>query len=320
MQPCKLSKAFALALVMMSMTAQAEEPAFAAKSLFFGEDGDVKAVATSKAPATDAIAQTLTKSEGKVVVIATNAKKASEKVKTGATKQLKELPVGAAYFVRLKKQDGTSQDALATRAFSTGDKFQVGLKVNRPSYVYIFNEDPNGRITMLHPRPGRTAAVDAMGTVFLPAQGAFQFQGPAGLEKLLVLMSEDEVFEPDATLQKIKPDLVTHAVYPVPANPAPAATPSTTMKAGATAKPADCSVMLADAGGYASKAIVYAHDTGSTSNNCMPSATPAFASKAIVFADDPQPAAGQQVASYVVKPQALAKKEPLLLKIQLFHH
>lgn len=309
-----------MALVMMSMTAQAEEPAFAAKSLFFGEVGDVIAVSTSKVPANNAITQAPTKNEGKAVVIATNAKKAPEKVKTGATKQPKELPVGAAYFVRLKKQDGTSQDTLATSTFSTGDKFQVGLKVNRPSYVYIFNEDPNGRITMLHPRPGRTAAVDAMGTVFLPAQGAFQFQGPAGLEKLLVLLSEDEVFEPDATLQKIQPDLVTRAAYQAPANSAPAASSFTALKADATAKPTDCSVMVADAGNYASKAIVYAQDTGSNSNNCMPSATPAFASKAIVFADDPQPAAGQQVASYVVKPQALAKKEPLLLKIQLFHH
>ena len=135
--------------------------------------------------------------------------------------------------MRLKKQDGASEDTLATRAFSTGDKFQLGLKVNRPSYVYIFNEDPNGRITMLHPRPGRTAAVDAMGTVFLPAQGAFQFEGPAGLEKLLVLMSEDEVFQPDATLQKIKPDLVTRAVYPASANRAPTVTPSATMKVAA---------------------------------------------------------------------------------------
>ena len=159
-----------------------------------------------------------------------------------------------------------------------------------------------------------------MGTVFLPAQGAFQFEGPAGLEKLLVLMSEDEVFQPDATLQKIKPDLVTRAVYPASANRAPTVTPSATMKVAAAAMPADCNVVVADAGNFASKAIVYAQDIHATSSNCMPSASPAFASKAIVFADDPQPAAGQQVASYVVKPQALANKEPLLLKIQLAHH
>jgi hypothetical protein len=317
MHPRKLSTAVAMALVMMSMTAQAEEPAFAAKSLFFGEDGDVKTVATGKVPAVEAVAQSATKSESKAVAIATAAKRAPEKAKIIAKKDPKNLPIGAAYFVRLKKQDGAFEDTLATRTFSTGDKFQLGLKVNRPSYVYIFNEDPNGRITKLHPRPGHSAAVDAMGTVFLPAQGSFEFQGPAGLEKLLVLMSEDEVFQPDATLQKISPDLVTRAVYPVPASAVEA---NVAMTTAAIAKPADCDIVLADAGGFASKAIVYAQDTGTASSNCMPSAAPAYASKAIVFADDPKPEAGQQVASYVVKPQALAKKEPLLLKIQLVHH
>ena len=71
MQPRKFSKALAMALVMMSMTAQAEEPAFAAKSLFFGEDGDVKAVTTGKASATEAVALAPVKSEGKAVAIAT---------------------------------------------------------------------------------------------------------------------------------------------------------------------------------------------------------------------------------------------------------
>lgn len=57
--PCirNLAKAVAMSLVVMSMTAQAEEPVFAAKSLFFGEDGEVKAVATGKASATEVLVQ-----------------------------------------------------------------------------------------------------------------------------------------------------------------------------------------------------------------------------------------------------------------------
>ena len=58
--------------------------------------------------------------------------------------------------MRLKKPDASTEDVLATRTFATGDKFQLGLKVNRPSFVYIFNEEPGGRISMLHPRPGGT--------------------------------------------------------------------------------------------------------------------------------------------------------------------
>ncbi|WP_213959439.1 DUF4384 domain-containing protein [Variovorax sp. dw_954] len=318
MHPRKLSKALIMAFAVMSACAHAEEPAYAAKSLFFGEDGEVKAVATEKPAASEDLAKAPVKSEGKPVVIATSARKASEKPKAVAFKSAKDLPIGAAYFVRLKKRDGALEDTLATRTFSTGDKFQLGLKVNRPSFVYIFNEDPNGRITMLHPRAGRSAAVDAMGTVFLPSQGAFEFQGPPGLEKLLVLMSEDEVFQPDAALQKIEPDLVTRAPSPLP-KMAPVGTSPATLKTAAAASSSDCGVVMADAGSYASKAIVYAQDSNTATGNCNAAAAPAFASKAIVFSDDPQPAAGQQVASYVVKPRVASKKEPLLLKIQLVH-
>jgi hypothetical protein len=314
-----LSKALVIAFAAMSMGAHAEEPAYAAKSLFFGEDGEVKAVATATASSSEPLARAPAKSDGKAVAIATAPKKAADKSRLIARKDVKDLPVGAAYFVRLKKPDGGFDDSLATKVFATGDKFQLGLKVNRPSFVYIFNEDPNGRITMLHPRQGRSAAVDAMGTVLLPAQGAFEFQGPPGLEKLLVLMSDDEVFQPDATLQKMEPDLVTRADgYPQRDEASSSAKPATIRTAAAAGSP-NCSYTVADAGNYASKAIVYSQEATTAKADCGPVATPAYASKAIVFADDPQPAAGQQLASYVVKPSSSARKEPLLLKIQLVH-
>lgn len=311
MQFKKMAAASAAMLMALSLNLHAEEAGYAAKSLFFGEDGDVKAVATGQ-PAPETVAQS--DKPAKAVVVATAPKKPAEKSKASAKRSSKELPMGAAYFVRLKKPDASTEDVLATRTFATGDKFQLGLKVNRPSFVYIFNEEPGGRISMLHPRPGATAMVDAMGTVFLPAQGNFQFEGNAGLEKLLVLMSEEELFQPDATLQKIQPDLVTQAVFE------PAAVPGgMPVNSLAAAPGAGCAVVTADAGTYASKAIVYAQDAGAGEQCNVAGAAPAYASKAIVFADDPRPAAGQQVASYVVKPKAVAAKEPLLLKIQLMH-
>jgi hypothetical protein len=283
------SKVLAIAFAAMSAGVHAEEPAYTAKALFFGADGDMKTVATEKMRSDK---------EGNAVAIATAPKKTPQKPKNVVAKKAPESrPLGAAYFVRLKKPNGATEDALlGTRIFSTGDRFQLGLKVNRPSYVYIFNEDPDGRITMLHPRPGGSAAVSAMGTVFLPTQGSFEFQGEAGTEKLLVLMSKEEMLQPDAVLYKAQPDLV------------------------AGGSPSACKVMVADAGNYASKAIVYSQDTSTANVNCKTTAAPLYASKAIVFADDPQPAAGQQLASYVVKPETASKAEPLLLKIQLSHH
>lgn len=285
----RANKVLVIAFAAMSVGVHAEESAYTAKALFFGEDGDMKTVATGKVSSDE---------DGKAIAIATSPKKTLQKPKSVvANKAPDSRPLGAAYFVRLKKPDGATEDVLlANRVFSTGDRFQLGLKVNRPSYVYIFNEDPDGRITMLYPRPGGSAAVNAMGTVFLPTQGSFEFQGQPGTEKLLVLMSKEEMLQPDAALHKAQPDLVAGGL------------------------PGSCKVMVADAGNYTSKAIVYSQDTSTSNANCNTTAAPLYASKAIVFADDPQPAAGQQMASYVVKPQTASKAEPLLLKIQLAHH
>lgn len=300
------SKALILALAAVSTSIYAEEPAYTAKALFFGEVGEMKTVATVKAPPSDDV---------KAVTIATAPKKSVQKpkpvlvaykapvkttpaIKAAVNKASDSRPLGAAYFVRLKKNDGALEDVLlANRVFSTGDRFQLGLKVNQPSYVYIFNEDPDGRITMLFPRPGGTAAVNAMGTVFLPTQGSFEFQGPAGTEKLLVLMSKDEMLQPDTTLRTAQPDLVAGGL------------------------PSSCKVMVTDSGNFTSKAIVYSQDMNKTvSGNCAATTTPLYASKAIVFSEDSQPTAGVQMASYVVKPQTAYKSEPLVLKIQLAHH
>ena len=315
----------ALGLGLATFAAHAEEPApaqapaYSAKSIFFAEDGDAKAVSTGNL-------QTAAKNETTAVVIDTAPKKAKA-VKVAAKKEKSPSSIGAAYFIRLKKSDGNTEDVLATRVFATGEKFQLGLKVNSPSYVYIFNENADGRITMLHPRDGRTAAVDAMGTVFLPSQGSFQFEGPAGMEKLMVLMAQEEIFQPTNTLKKIQPDLVTRVAFPATtaatSSQAACAAQAKNEAPSAPSAPLDAPVMMADAGNaaYARKDIVFAQDT----NDCLPVAqapAPAYASKEIVFSDDPQPAAGQQVASYVVKPQkksANATKEPLLLKIQLLH-
>lgn len=299
----------AVAMAVTTFVAFAEEPMFAAKSIFFGEDGDAKVVATEKKLQSEQSAQVAPKKSEKAVAINTGNPKTVSKTVAAAAKQSKQPAIGAAYFVRLKQEGAAGRDVLASHVFSTGDRFQLGLKVNRPSFVYIFNEDPTGKITMLYPRPGQSAGVDAMGTVFLPSQGSFQFQGPAGLERLLVLMSEEEIFQPDVALQKNSPDLITKV------------TDSSihSSKQRELAQATDCRVMVADATDFSSKAIVYNEEQVATTEGC--NSTPMFASKSIVFSDDPSPPAGQQVASYVVKPRTeSAKSEPLFLKINLVHH
>jgi len=68
---------------------------------------------------------------------------------------------------------------------------------------------------------------------------------------------------------------------------------------------------------YASKAINFTDDSRCTADAAAP-AGESYASKGIAFSDDPAPAAGGQVASYVVKTKA-TRDAGLFLKIKLAH-
>ena len=239
------------------------EETYSAKALFFGED--------------DA-----------VVVASTAPKKAH---------------IGASYFIRLKNPDGSTRDVLTSRKFKSGERFQLGVKVNTPSYIYILNEDPNGKITLIYPQPGHDNFVNAMGVVFLPSQGAFEFDHVPGTEQLLVFVSPKRM--PDGMperVRKLRPDIVS----------APSDTPASNCAAVAASPSA-----ITDSGReLASKGISFADD-----NQCSASAavlaSETYVSKGIAFSDDAAPAAGGR-ASYVVKTKA-APDTSLFLKIKLTH-
>ena len=276
----------AIALLTLSGLASAQD-GYSAKSLFFGDDGTVKTAATAKtAPAAPNVA-----------LQAKNDTKGKQK-KTLIAKQ-----IGASYFIRLKRDDGSTRDVLANTTFRSGDRFQLGVKVNRPSYVYVLNQDPDGNVSQIFPVAGQDNYVNAMGTVFLPARGAFEFDAKPGAEHLLVFLSPTPMREGIQDLAgRSQPDLVSD-------------TGSTCAPAGQLA-----SNQLAGngAGGdtlFASKGIAFKEDDASRCG-----APPAFASKAIVFSDDPRPEQGGQVASYVVKKLDSSKTDKnLFLKIKLAH-
>jgi hypothetical protein len=280
-----MKKAITLAtLLFVSSMAPAQE-GYSAKSLFFGEDGAVVAASTGKKPAA-AAAPVLAKSEA-------TPKQA---------KRLAPRQIGASYFIRLKGEDGTTRDVLANRTFKSGDRFQLGVKVNKPSYVYVLNQDPDGNLAQIFPAAGQDNYINAMGTVFLPARGAFEFDAKPGAEHLLVFLSPTPMNGGvNELLGKAQPDLDAGLV------------------AGATCGgPADrmaAAPLPMDGPAFASKAITFKDDSGATCG----AARPAYASKAIVFSDDPEPGQGGQVATYVVKKTTAKADKNLFLKIKLAH-
>lgn len=307
---------FALSLAVLASQAFAEDE-FTAKSLFFAQDNAVVAVGTgapptsvasASAPAGDAAEPVQSANTGKIVKV---------------TQKKKVARIGASYFIRLKDGDGTTHDVLARRVFKSGDHFQLGVKVNRPSYVYILNEAPDGTVTQIYPQASQDNFVDAMGVVFFPAKGSFVFDSNPGMEKLMVYLTpEREHGDVTRRLRHVAPDLVS-APAPQTVSDAGscAATPVAATAAADTGASGAATLSLADAGtGYTAKGIAFAPDTNTGCGAKVAANDPQeFAAKGIVFSDDATPAAGGQVASYVVKQATKPEAANLYLKINLAH-
>jgi len=287
----------ALPLLLAAWGAVGAQESYSAKSLFFGEDSEVVAVSTSKPSNTD-------------TAVATSQTPKVTPVKVSAKKPMNRN-IGASYFIRLKNPDGSTRDVLASRKFQSGERFQLGVKVNKPSYIFVFNEDASGKVTQIYPQPGHNNYINAMGVVFLPGQGSFEFDRKPGTEHLLVYVSQQPVPSnmPDR-IRSMQPDVVT-ASY----------APSTSTDVGQCQGPtqtrvSDPAPQMQDAPNenplYASKAITFAADTA-----CKDDAGAAYASKAIVFSDDADSGSMQGV-SYVVK-KSSTPDASLFLKIKLAH-
>ncbi|EIF33047.1 hypothetical protein BCh11DRAFT_00807 [Burkholderia sp. Ch1-1] len=302
----------ALSLAALTTHAIAQE-AYSAKSLFFSANDSVVAVGTGQKQGADA----------NNAVAAVQSPESQVPMPVKVSQKKKRAPqIGASYFVRLKDDDGTTHDVLTRRIFRSGEKFQLGVKVNRPSYVYILNEAPDGSITQIYPQPSQDNFVDAMGIVFFPAKGSFQFDDKPGMEKLMVYLSPERAHG-DITrrLRTAAPDLVSSPanLQTAEAGSCPAA--STTVIAAATAaSDATAPLQLASASpDYAAKGIAFAPDqTAGCAAQVAQADAAGYSAKGIVFSDDQTPAAGGQVASYVVK-HTTRSDQNLYLKINLAH-
>lgn len=301
----------AFSLVALAAHAHAQD-GYTAKSLFFSANNSVVAVGTDHLPHGDATA----------VAAAQAGPSTSSQTVVKVSSKKRVAHLGASYFIRLKDEDGTTHDVLTRRIFKSGERIQLGVRVNKPSYVYILNEAPDGTITQIYPQASQDNFVDAMGVVFFPAKGAFQFDDKAGMEKLLVFLSPRPAHD-DVTrrLRGMAPDVVANPVAQMTAdNNACPTTGATDAAATVAASDATAPLQLASAStDYSAKGIAFAPDSTSACPGLAAQAgRSAYVSKGIVFSDDASPAAGEHPASYVVKPTSKANST-LFLKINLAH-
>ena len=283
------------ALLLIAGNVCAEE-AYSAKALFFAQDDTVQ------------VAKTNVKNVSAINVANSGVKQKNPTEKVTINKGPRIVNFGASYFVRLKGKDGGYKDVLASQKFKTGDRFQLGVKVNKPSYVYILNEDAAGVVTKIYPQPGQDNYIDAMGTVFFPSRGSFQFEGKPGAEQLLVYLSSTPIKDHgEGVASRGKPDVVSQ--------------PGRSYQASAAEicnSASGSNMQLAIAAElYASKGVRYQEEAKPCSS-VMSEISADYASKGIVFSTDPEPGVGGQVASYVVK-QTTQNDKNLFLKIKLMH-
>lgn len=300
----------ALSLALLAAHASAQE--YTAKSLFFSANNSVVAVGTDHTRDGDSAA----------VAAAQPAPYTSSPSAAKVLTKKHVAHLGASYFVRLKDDDGTTHDVLTRRIFKSGEKIQLGVRVNKPSYVYILNEAPDGTITQIYPRPSQDNFVDAMGVVFFPAKGAFQFDEKPGMEKLLVYLSPQPAYD-DITrrLRGVAPDVVAGAVVRTTAdNNACPSTGATVAAATAASSDTTAPLQLASAStDYSAKGIAFAPESaGACPGQVALAGSSSYVSKGIVFSDDTSPTAGEHPASYVVKQTGKANST-LFLKINLAH-
>lgn len=283
-------QALTLTLLAAFSNISSAEETYSAKALFFGEDDAVVSTPTTQ----------------KINAPAAIVSNAAKKVVTAKSKPTSPAYMGVSYYVRLKNADGSTSDVLSSRKFKSGERFQLGVKVNKPSYVYILNEDVNGKIVQLYPQSGVDNYIDAMGTVFLPAKGSFEFDNEPGTEKLLVYVSPKAMAK-DFTqnIGSMQPDMISLARSSTSEKMAIAAENCT---------PSANQTQLVAAntnGGYAAKGISYSEDSCATATA---SAAPEYASKGISYSDSDE----KEAASYVVTKSTNVDSK-LYLKINLNH-
>lgn len=294
----------ALSLLLLAGSAVAQQ-GYSAKSLFFAEDNSVVAAPTG-------VKILPLASSGKTEPVAQKAVTLVSYKKSVAPRQ-----IGASYFIRLKNKDGSSRDVLASRNFKTGERFQLGVKVNHPTYVYILNEAPDGTVTQIYPQQGHDNFINAMGTVFLPSQGSFEFDHKPGTEQLLVYLSPTPMpGNMTEQIRKASPDMVS-----APDTSSNAGICADDQTANANTPKQSEKIELASAwAGYASKGIAFKGDPAPACANAPASKQSlGYASKGITFSDDAEPAGGEQVASYVVKKASAKTDKSLYLKLKLVH-
>ncbi|MFN3479969.1 MAG: DUF4384 domain-containing protein [Thermodesulfovibrionales bacterium] len=97
----------------------------------------------------------------------------------------KEKYVGIAYQIMLLSPDGSFRPVSKARTFKSGERVKLIVRTNRSGYLTIMNIGPTGNTNILFDE-----YVEAFTFAEIPKNTNLVFAGPAGTEKLLIMLSD----------------------------------------------------------------------------------------------------------------------------------
>lgn len=122
----------------------------------------------------------------------------------------KEKYVGVAYQIMLLSPDGSFKPVTKARTFKSGERVKLIVRTNRPGYLTIMNIGPTGNTNILFDE-----YVEAFAFTEIPKNTNLVFAGPAGTEKLLIMLSNspNPITNKQTTVQSFPPSQEQTSTY-----------------------------------------------------------------------------------------------------------
>lgn len=155
----------------------------------------------------------------------------------------KEKYTGISYQLALLSDDGQFKIVPKSRTFRTGEKIKMLIRTNRPGYMTILNVGPTGRTNVLF-----NDYVEAFTIQEIPRNTNFRFAGDTGVEKVLVMLSDNPNpigNQTTTTASAPPPPVNTTAVATPPPPPPPPSSGYETATSSGTPLPPPPAAMIA---------------------------------------------------------------------------
>ncbi len=153
--------------------------------------------------------------------------------RTPSTESIRtEKYMGISYQIMLLSDDGQFRVVPKSRIFKSGERIKLLVRTNRPGYLNIMNVGPTGNTNILF-----NDYIEAFNILEIPRNTNLRFVGDPGTEKLLVMLSNNQipvgVPGPQVTAVGPQPQPLPEPLpppspssQPLPLPPPPSASPS----------------------------------------------------------------------------------------------